>query len=164
MTSNLLPMRALAIALALIPLGVWAQVTALLLTTIGSLVAVRPFASQEGDPGWVVIDEAAGTLLATLGLGIPAALVAWAVFVPFRLRRARQALPEPRPDLPPGPAAYRIVVTFGPELHAAPGSRAEQVRDLTQQCADFLGAAVRERTEDWHMMQRVFVPAGEVVR
>lgn len=71
---------------------------------------------------------------------------------------------EPRPDLPPGPAAYRIVVTFGPELHAAPGSRAEQVRDLTQQCADFLGAAVRERTEDWHMMQRVFVPAGEVVR
>lgn len=70
---------------------------------------------------------------------------------------------EPRPDRPPGPASYRIVITFGPALEAAPGTRQEQVRDLTQQCADFLAAAVREHTEDWHMMQRVFVPAGEVV-
>ena len=47
---------------------------------VASLVAVRPFASTEGDPSWVVIDEAAGTFLATLGLtGIPA-VVAWAVF------------------------------------------------------------------------------------
>ena len=32
------------------------------------------------DPGWVVIDEAAGTFLATIGLGIPAAIVGWIVF------------------------------------------------------------------------------------
>lgn len=60
--------------------GVWAQVACLVAVTIGSLVAVRPFASREGDPGWVVIDEAAGTFLATLGVGLPAALVAWGVF------------------------------------------------------------------------------------
>lgn len=35
-----------------------------------------------------------------VGGGFALLLVAWAVFVPFRLRRARQALPEPRPDLP----------------------------------------------------------------
>jgi len=28
---------------------------------------------------------------------------------------------------------------------------------MTQQCADALGAAVREHTADWHMLQRVFV-------
>ena len=32
------------------------------------------------DPPWVVIDEAAGTFLATVGLGGPPALVAWVVF------------------------------------------------------------------------------------
>lgn len=71
---------ALAIALALAPLGVWAQVAALALTTLGSLIAVRPFAAEEGDPTWVVVDEAAGTFLATLGLNLPGAIVAWTVF------------------------------------------------------------------------------------
>ena len=28
---------------------------------------------------------------------------------------------------------------------------------MTQECADVLGAAVREHTADWHMLQRVFV-------
>jgi KDO2-lipid IV(A) lauroyltransferase len=56
-----------------------------------------------------------------------------------------------------------VVIGFGPALTAAPGARREQVQDLTQQCADHLAAAVREHTEDWHMMQRVFLRAGEVV-
>lgn len=60
--------------------GPWAQGACLLAATLASLIAVRPFASQEGDPGWVVIDEAAGTFMATMGLGVPAALVGWAVF------------------------------------------------------------------------------------
>lgn len=60
--------------------GVGWQVGALVLTVVASLTAVRPFAASEGDPGWVVIDEAAGTFLATLGLGGVPALVAWAVF------------------------------------------------------------------------------------
>ncbi len=28
---------------------------------------------------------------------------------------------------------------------------------MTQACADVLGAVVREHTEDWHMLQRVFL-------
>jgi phosphatidylglycerophosphatase A len=36
--------------------------------------------TKHGDPGWVVIDEAAGVLLATVGLGLPAAIVAWIAF------------------------------------------------------------------------------------
>lgn len=71
---------ALAIALALAPAGVTAQFIALAVTTIASLISVRPFAAEEGDPTWIVVDEAAGTFLATLGLGAPAAIVAWAVF------------------------------------------------------------------------------------
>jgi len=71
---------ALAASLALYRVDVLAQVAALLATIAASLLAVRPFASTEGDPGWVVIDEAAGTFLATLGLtGIPA-VAAWVVF------------------------------------------------------------------------------------
>jgi phosphatidylglycerophosphatase A len=57
------------------------------LVTAASLWSARPFAvkdgqggHKEGDPGWVVVDEAAGTLVATIGLGIPGALVAWLVF------------------------------------------------------------------------------------
>lgn len=50
---------------ALILLGVW---------SIGKVIGA------EEDPGWVVIDEAAGTLLATVGLALPAIIVAWAVF------------------------------------------------------------------------------------
>ncbi len=71
---------ALTASLALFRIGPAAQAAALAVTVVASLVAVRPFASTEGDPSWVVIDEAAGTFLATLGLtGIPA-VVAWAVF------------------------------------------------------------------------------------
>lgn len=36
--------------------------------------------TKHGDPGWVVVDEAAGVLLATIGLGLPGAIVAWLVF------------------------------------------------------------------------------------
>lgn len=55
----------LGIALAVTAVGVW---------------AAEPFSRSHGDPGWVVVDEAAGALIATIGLGVPAALVAWIVF------------------------------------------------------------------------------------
>ena len=60
--------------------GVWAQVVASVVTTAVSLWAARPFAADEGDPGWVVIDEAAGTFIATIGLGVLPAVVGWAMF------------------------------------------------------------------------------------
>ena len=37
------------------------------------------------------------------------------------------------------------------------GTTRERATAMTQACADVLGAAVREHTADWHMLQRVFV-------
>lgn len=71
---------ALAIALLLRPWGIGAQLAALVLVVVAGLISIRPFAVDHGDPGWVVVDEAAGTMLATLGLAPGAAVLAWAVF------------------------------------------------------------------------------------
>ena len=52
---------------------------------------------------------------------------------------------------------WRTVVTFHDAV-APPtqGTSREKIRTMTQTCADVLAEAVRERTQDWHMMQRVF--------
>lgn len=78
---------ALGAALALGELGWQAQVVAAVVVTVASIWAAAPFAhgpaergGKDGDPGWVVVDEAAGTFIATIGLGVPAVLVAWIVF------------------------------------------------------------------------------------
>jgi KDO2-lipid IV(A) lauroyltransferase len=53
---------------------------------------------------------------------------------------------------------HRIVIRFHEPVEA-PGSGTTRAKAtaLTQACADVLGAAIREHTEDWHMMQRVFL-------
>jgi lauroyl/myristoyl acyltransferase len=53
---------------------------------------------------------------------------------------------------------WGIVITFHPAV-ADPGrgTTRERATAMTQACADVLGTAVRERTADWHMLQRVFV-------
>ena len=78
---------ALVLALALAQVGVWAQVAGAVVVTIASIVSAAPFtgeldrpSTKEGDPGWVVVDEAAGTLVATIGLATGPAIVAWVVF------------------------------------------------------------------------------------
>lgn len=59
------------------------------------------------------------------------------------------------------PTAYGVVLSFGPEVSVpAEGSRTQQLTAMTQACADYLGAALHEHTEDWHMMQRVFLADG----
>lgn len=50
------------------PLGVAAQLAVLTTAIVFSLWAPRPFAADHADPGWVVIDEVAGTLIALVGL------------------------------------------------------------------------------------------------
>ena len=52
---------------------------------------------------------------------------------------------------------WRTVVTFHEAL-APPehGTSREKIQAMTQACADVLTEAVREHTQDWHMMQRVF--------
>lgn len=71
---------ALGIAVLLGEVGLWAQIAGAVAVTAASLVSVRRFAAEEGDPGWVVVDEAAGAMVATLGLALPAAVAAWLVF------------------------------------------------------------------------------------
>jgi phosphatidylglycerophosphatase A len=78
---------AFGLALLLAPLGWPTQLGAAVVVTAASLWSARPFAvkdgkggNKEGDPGWVVVDEAAGTLVATIGLGLGGAIVAWLVF------------------------------------------------------------------------------------
>ena len=89
---------AFALALALAPLG-WAVQAAAALLVVGlSVWSSNQFAS-EGDPGWIVIDEAAGTLIATIGVGAMAALAGLIVFrladitKRFPLVRAAETLP-----------------------------------------------------------------------
>ncbi len=52
---------------------------------------------------------------------------------------------------------WRTVVTFH-EAVAPPtsGTSREKIQVMTQACADVLTEAIREHTQDWHMMQRVF--------
>lgn len=71
---------ALVLALLLGELGWGMQLAGAALLTAASVISVRRFAAEEGDPGWVVVDEAAGTMVATIGLGLPAAVIAWLVF------------------------------------------------------------------------------------
>jgi KDO2-lipid IV(A) lauroyltransferase len=52
---------------------------------------------------------------------------------------------------------WRTVVTFHDAVPVpAEGTSREKVQAMTQACADVLTQAVREHTDDWHMMQRVF--------
>jgi len=52
---------------------------------------------------------------------------------------------------------WRTVVTFHDAVaQPAEGTSREKIQIMTQACADVLTATVREHTEDWHMMQRVF--------
>jgi phosphatidylglycerophosphatase A len=77
------------------PLGVATQL-ALVVVAIGlSLWAPRPFAADHADPGWVVIDEIAGTLIALIGLTIGS--VPWFVaLVVARLADIYKVLPGVR--------------------------------------------------------------------
>ena len=73
---------ALAMAMALGALGWWAQAAAAVAVVGMSVWAGGAAASRAGedDPGWVVIDEAAGAFIAVIGVGWAAALGGFIVF------------------------------------------------------------------------------------
>ncbi|MEN8113487.1 MAG: phosphatidylglycerophosphatase A [Actinomycetota bacterium] len=56
------------IALLLWDLPWWVGVAAFAIAFALSLWSAAPFAGDHADPGWVVIDEVAGTLIAVIGL------------------------------------------------------------------------------------------------
>jgi len=52
---------------------------------------------------------------------------------------------------------WQTVVTFHDAVPVpAQGTSREKIQLMTQACADVLARQVREHTQDWHMMQRVF--------
>lgn len=74
-------LSALPLALLVGALLGWpAQIAAAVVVTGASLWAAHAFVLDEGDAGWIVIDEAAGTFTAVIGLPVWPALVAWVVF------------------------------------------------------------------------------------
>lgn len=71
---------AFVVSRLLSPLGWEAQLAAAAVVTAAAVWAAEPFSAGGRDPGWVVADEAAGTLLSGIGLGLPGAVVALAAF------------------------------------------------------------------------------------
>lgn len=70
---------AAGIALALLPLPIWAHVAAVAGAIGLSLWAPRAYLADDPDPGWIAVDEIAGTLLALTGLTGWAWVAAWLV-------------------------------------------------------------------------------------
>jgi phosphatidylglycerophosphatase A len=60
--------------------GIWAQIAAVVIVTAAAIWSIRPLVDDAGDASWIVIDEAAGTILAVISLGWLAGLVALIVF------------------------------------------------------------------------------------
>jgi KDO2-lipid IV(A) lauroyltransferase len=53
---------------------------------------------------------------------------------------------------------HRTVITFHERVPApGEGTTRQKAVAMTQACADALGAAIQAYTEDWHMLQRVFL-------
>jgi len=75
-------------ALATFPLAYWigstwgwpVQVVSAAFLFFLGVWATSRFIDAEGDAGWMVIDEAAGTFVAMIGLTLGPAVVAWVVF------------------------------------------------------------------------------------
>jgi KDO2-lipid IV(A) lauroyltransferase len=57
---------------------------------------------------------------------------------------------------------HRVVITFHDRVRPPDeGTTRRKAVALTQACADALGGAIRAHTEDWHMLQRVFLSEGD---
>jgi lauroyl/myristoyl acyltransferase len=64
---------------------------------------------------------------------------------------------EPATGLSDG-RRHRVVIRFHDRVPVPEGGTTrDKVQLMTQACADALAGTIRERTQDWHMMQRVFV-------
>ena len=70
----------LALAVSFFLPALWGRLAAFVLTLALGYWAVNRFRFERDDPGWVVVDEAAGLFLATVGLGLAGMLVGFVVF------------------------------------------------------------------------------------
>jgi phosphatidylglycerophosphatase A len=60
--------------------GILAQLAATVVVLALALWSISALVETDGDAGWIVVDEAAGTLMATISLGLGPGLVALVVF------------------------------------------------------------------------------------
>lgn len=70
----------LALGISFLLQPVWGRLAAFAITFAFGYWAVNHFRFEHDDPGWVVVDEAAGLFLATIGLGLTGVLVGFVVF------------------------------------------------------------------------------------
>lgn len=64
-----------------------------------------------------------------------------------------------------GIGGKHVMVHFSEEITRPPGvSGSEAIESMVADCAAHLDAAIREHTEDWHMLQRVFAEDLDPVR
>ncbi|HRW19328.1 MAG TPA: phosphatidylinositol mannoside acyltransferase [Dermatophilaceae bacterium] len=63
---------------------------------------------------------------------------------------------EPAPEVS-SHGGWRVVVTFSEQIPVPEGDTATRVAAMTQACVSYLQEAITRHTEDWHMLQRVFV-------
>lgn len=59
---------------------------------------------------------------------------------------------------------WGMVITIHDAVGTPSAGTPDAVEQVTQSCADALGAAITDHTQDWHMMQRVFVDDLDVDR
>jgi phosphatidylinositol dimannoside acyltransferase len=110
----------------------------------GRLVAL--LADRDLTKGGIEVDFCGQRARMAIG---PAALAVntGAVLVPCIVNYERQ----------PNGYGWRTVITLSEAVaQPAHGTSREKIQAMTQACADVLTEAVREHTQDWHMMQRVF--------
>jgi len=89
---------------------------------------------------------AAGPAALSISTGAP--LVTTVIYYE-RLRGARRRAAR---------SPWGIVIQFNKAIEIPPGvPRADQVRVMTQAWVDQFAAGVRQRPQDWHMLQKVFV-------
>lgn len=79
-SGTLASLIAFPVAIWLGNFGLMTQVGAAAAVTALAVWSVSDLVETEGDAGWIVIDEAAGTFIATIGLGWGPGLVALAIF------------------------------------------------------------------------------------
>jgi phosphatidylinositol dimannoside acyltransferase len=66
-------------------------------------------------------------------------------------------------DAPGRPAGKRVVIQMTPVPMPEQGTTRDKVQTMTQSCATILGDGIIRHTEDWHMLQRVFVEDLDVL-
>jgi phosphatidylinositol dimannoside acyltransferase len=134
------------LGMRVIPLTGGSDVFRELITACRSGALVALLADRDLTHGGVEVDFCGQRARMAVG---PAALAVNTGATVFPCMIHYEPLPQGR--------GWRTVVAFhDPVAQPTSGTSREKIQAMTQACADVLTDTVREHTQDWHMMQRVF--------